>query len=216
MFWSHEARPNEPEGDGGLLLGRVTLDFDNFQDKHGRYNGTLRACIAHQREGGDESSARVIEAAVDRNGYFAVPNLPRKDRYALKEIKSGNFTVGVPFQISSPITSAKPDAKNETYVHDLGYFAVTVNSEGKISCEMTSPDFHVTKKGGESGSQIRFDGSTTTLDRHDWFERAYPDSGWQAKVAADRRRIERDREEKARKEDQPGKPAPSPQPMKKA
>ncbi len=208
MVWLHdEPRPPEPISNRGLIVGQATLRLDGFQGKHEQYSRPLTVVIASKTDGSEDSSADTIEVPADPAGFFAVGNLSTEKHYWVKAVKGKNFTASIPFQASGPIRSEDSDSDKRTDVMDVGQFALSVDSDGSIGCELSSPTASLKKKPGDSSMQLLFE-SPCTLDRHRWFEQAYSRSGWTSKVRADRERIEREREKK--KEGQGTGTAPPP------
>jgi hypothetical protein len=197
--WRDDPRPAEPIWGLGLIIGRVTLKFDGHEGRYERYAKPLTVRIAHKADGEDDSAHKVQEATTDNAGYFALGNLRPDRRYWVKEARGPNFTVPVPFRASIPIRSKDSDSGRRKDVLDIGHFALSVNSEGSVGVELTSLGISATKRAGQTHATLHFDHSST-LGRHQWFERTYAYSGWAPKVREDRVRIEKEREQNARGE----------------
>ncbi len=196
IAWQDDRRPAEPIAGRGLVIGRATLKFDGYEGRYERYAKPLTVVLAHKIDGAEDSEHQEIEAVSDQDGYFAFGNLRPDRRYWVKEVKGRNFTAPVPVHFSSPICSKNSEPDGRKDVLDVGHVALSVGRDGSIGCELVSPTVTLVKKASESASSIRF-GSSSALDRHDWFERTFRFSGWSAKVRSDRQRIERERRDKA-------------------
>ncbi len=193
-----DPKPAEPREGLGLILGRVTLKFDGYKGKHKPYSRPLTVHIMHKAGEEEDSDAKVIQAVADDQGYFTVGNLSPERRYWVKRVEGHDFVVNIPFTVSTSIRAKNSDSNPQADVLDVGCFALSVNAEGSIGCQLTSSDCTMTKKAGKSGSSVQFNASPP-LERHSWFLATYPSSDWAAKVRDHQRQIEREREEKARK-----------------
>jgi len=197
-IWIRTPRPAEPSPGLGLIMGRVTLRFDGYEGRHDTYGKPLTVHLKHKAEDADDDEARKLQVLTTADGHFALANLIPERRYQVAEVQGENFRAPIPFGATMPIRSKDAKPGNRDDVLDIGYFALVVNRDGSMGLEYTSPDMQATKVGGKEGMSLRFD-SSGPLERHRWFTRTYPDSGWVARVEADRDRILREREESERK-----------------
>ena len=192
------SEPAEPRPGLGIILGRVTFTFDGYKGRHNPYSRPLTVHIMHKADGEEDSEAEVTRVVADDKGYFAVGNLPPGQRYWVKKVEGHDFIVNIPFTVSASIRGKDDDSQPQTDVLDVGCFALTVNAEGSIGCQLTSPDCTMTKEADNPESSVQFN-SLSPLERHAWFLASYPTSGWAGKVGDHQRQIEGKREDAAKK-----------------
>jgi hypothetical protein len=220
IFWQDDPAPAEPMAGQGLIIGRVTFKFDGYNGQHDRYTRPLTVHVEYKdRDGiGDDHDGQpdgTLQATTDAEGYFSIGNVSPQRHYWVRKIQGHNFEVPVPVRYSSPvnlggdsrevfhlggaaISPTLPDKR--TSVLDLGEYNLYVNREGKIGVRLTTPFRIVTNKAEETTVSIQED-TSSSLDRHGWFERTYSSSGWIANVRADRSWIESERPRKKEKEE---------------
>jgi len=221
-IWQRTAPLGEPRPGLLLVLGRVTLDYDSYKGRNGRYRGPMTVYISSRPADGDNGGSEdVIEAVADYEGYFAVGNLLAGRQYRVEKVEGRDFVARIPIIYARATKSDSPNEAGRPHVLDLGHIALTVNPEGKLGCVVETPDVRVASGPEKQDIALGFS-DQTPLARHLWFERTHADSSWVQYVRADRLRIEqqrreerRKRAEKARRDGErrraaPPKPAPSP------
>ncbi|MCA9120054.1 MAG: hypothetical protein H6822_29860 [Planctomycetaceae bacterium] len=212
-FCVEDPKPAGPETDKGLIIGRVTLDFDHFGDRNGRHREPFKVQLDVVDE--DEKVLQTLEARVDDEGYFFVENLVMDRRYQIKKIDGSKFDVPVPLQAEFGFGVKDEDSDGfrksvsvsgaqigtsceEPAILDLGHTAVRVDENGKIHARIDAA--HATL--ASSGGQFTFGfGGDGPLDRHDWFLEKFPDNGWSGLVKLDRDSVYETREEAKRKKE---------------
>lgn len=198
----------EPVAGLGLVLGRVSLDYDGYEGRRGPCTEPLTVHLAHKTADEDDDDAQIIRIPADADGWFAIGNLVPERKYWVAAVEGLTFTVKPSFRISSPIRSK--DADDETpLVHDVGFFQFHVNTKGRVSTSVTGPDFRVGSRKSGEGNSVQF-GDTGPLARHKWFVKEHSASGWVSQVLADRQRLE----EKRMQKELQAAPAPPADPSK--
>tara|TARA_R110002111_G_scaffold177181_2_gene243224 strand:- start:8202 stop:9569 length:1368 start_codon:yes stop_codon:yes gene_type:complete len=210
FFWSEDNTPSEPIDGRGLIIRKVSIEFDNYKGRNDVYNGPLTAIIGykHKVESGEKPKPDgEIEAKVDKNGFFFAGNVPKDRYYWIQSIKTTAFESPVPFKFYSQVDYEKDEPtyvdlglacitsgmeSKETGVLDIGYYDLKVVSNGAIVIELTIPfdQFSNEKSINVFGTGKNLE---TELSRHAWFKSNYSKSGWTEKVVADLKWIQDER-----------------------
>jgi hypothetical protein len=187
-FWQVVPRLAEPSRGLGLLIGRVSLQYDGYKGRNETYSGPLTVHLAHKADDDDDEEETTFQISTSPAGFFAVGNLLMNRSYRFAKIEGRNFSVEIPSTITAfsrlAITIGEDDR-----VYDVGHLAVTVKSDGKLAYKMISPKATVEAGAGHEGITLGFE-SESPFGRHRWFALAHRQSGWASIVKADRRKIE--------------------------
>jgi hypothetical protein len=222
--------PDDPIKGKGILFGRATLDFDDYNGKNGRHKKSFNVIIdvvRHKSSMDVEGDVvRTLEAPIDSEGYFFLENLSMNYLYVLKKFDDGDMKAPIPISIGFTFGIEDEDEESgeefyrktvamkfmstsskagEPSVLDVGHIALRVNSKGKLQARVDAA--HVSVKNMEDSIQFGF-ASDGPLDRHEWFLDKFPRSGWSKTVKSDRDLVYKERkdskkekeEEKRRKE----------------
>jgi len=185
-----DPKPDEPRPGEGLIIGRVTLDFDGYQGRHDTCNdpySVLVDCID------DADDVRTLKAQTDEEGYFFLANIDTNCKYRVQKLDGAAFAAPIGGIVTSPF---RGDKEQNKWVHDVGCFSLRVTARGKVETSVDNPDFSC-RTNPDGGMEVSFDNGNSPLDRHEWFLSKFPDIGWVQHVEADRQAIYKEREEAA-------------------
>ncbi|QDU52138.1 hypothetical protein [Gimesia panareensis] len=232
FFWKEVIQPPKPKDDLGIIIGKVSLNFDNFKGKNGTYNAPLTAVLGFNdkvESGENPIPDGEIEAKVDKNGFFFAGNVPKNRYYWLQSIKSKELNSPIPFKYFSridyekgeqvfidlgPVDIAPSMEPKKTGVLDIGSYDLKIDSEGSVDVVMTTPleEFSSEKTINVFGTGENLE---TELSRHAWFKSNFSNSGWTKHVAADLKWIQDERARKKKGKSNSKNPF-APDPLKKA
>lgn len=239
LFWREDYAPPEPNAGLGLIIGKVSIKFDDYKGRDGLYGKPLTVYLGYGDKVGLGVKAKPegeLEVKVDPSGYFCIGNLPSDRYYWVTSVKSSEFDITIPIRFYSPINydkiseivmdlgSASMSSKMPTKkigVLDIGDYDLRVNPKGEIKMVMTTPFNEISNLTKQR--IIGLEGNLTTeLRRHYWFKSKYSQSGWAKKVKEDLKWITNEREKRKKKKvknpfkkaPDPPKRAPAPAPKK--
>ena len=187
-----DPKPNEPTYGRGLIIGRVTLDYDGFRGRHERCIDPFTILVDCIDEADD---VKTLEAQADEDGYFFLANVQTNRKYRVQKLDGATFEAPIGGIVTSPFRGEK---ERDKWVHDVGCYSLRVTGNGKIETSIDHPDFS-SRRMPDGSTQVSFQNSTSPLDRHQWFLAKFPHSGWAERVEADRQAIYKEREEAAQK-----------------
>ena len=187
-----DPKPDEPSYGKGLIIGRVTLDYDGFRGRHERCSDPFTVLVDCIDEADD---VKTLKAQVDQDGYFFLANVRTNRKYRVQKLDGPTFEAPIGGIVTS---SFRGEKQQDKWVHDVGCFSLRVTESGKVEKSVDAPDFSC-RTMPDGSTQVSFQNGSSPLDRHQWFLAKFPHSGWAERVAADRQAIYEEREEAARK-----------------
>jgi len=187
-----DPKPDEPSYGKGLIIGRVTLDYDGFRGRHERCIDPFTILVDCIDEADD---VKTLEAQVDEDGYFFLANVQTNRKYRVQKLDGATFEAPIGGIVTAPF---RGEEEHDKWVHDVGCYSLRVTGNGKIETSIDNPDFS-SRRLPDGSTQVSFQNGSSPLDRHQWFLAKFPHSGWAQRVAADRQAIYQEREEAARK-----------------
>lgn len=208
--------PKAPDSGRGIVIGRATLDFDNYNGKNGREKGSFKVVVDVLDD--DDDVVNTLQAVTDQDGYFFLENLSLSRTYQPKKLDGPNFGVPLPMTVKFSFGFLDPDEEDEekkgTYrkkvsiggasmsspcaepsILDVGHIALRVNEKGKIQARVDAAHASLANEGGSIS--IGFGENGGPLDRHDWFLEKFSGNGWCKVIEKDRDQVYKNREEAA-------------------
>lgn len=241
VFLHDDPSPAEPVAGRGLIIGRVTLAYEGFEKRNGRYNRPLTVHIAHSPQTPrlddlDSMPYEVLKAVTDAGGFFALANVPLEGSFWISKVEGHDFTASARIRLISPINSSRGGAEQLLYIGgigvshsvtqkktdvlDIGELSLSVTEKSEIHGTLSAPFFNGIRTFRDADGNVKTElgwdkDNDAALDRHRWFEKTYPGSGWITKVRSDRAWIENYRtaskeKQKEKEGPRPAPPAPAP------
>ena len=198
--------PVGPRSGRGLLLGRATLAYDNYEGRQGRHREPYTVVVEVLDD--ENEVVDTLEAPADSEGYFFVENVPTNRRYRVQKLDSSTFAAPVTVAIVHRFAAEgeawrgmtrfesgrlSPWPTGTSSVLDLGNVALRVAESGRIQTRHDGPGFFASNMDGRT--TVGGTGLDVPLDRHQWFLDKFPADGWAEMVMADREAIDRARED---------------------
>lgn len=205
------AKPEELQKAKGIIIGRATLDFENYEWKRGREKKLLKVLVDSIDE---DDVVDTLEATVDNQGYFFLENLVMDYTYRINRLEGADFKALIPkiefgFGILDPkrdefrksvsmrgMSMSSPCA--EPSVLDMRHIALRVKNL-KVNATNASEVIR-----GSISIDLSNSGS---LDRHNWFLTTFPKNRWSGVIKLDRDSVYKNREEAAKENEKRKKAA---------